>query len=192
MLHAHISLLPADRSLFSSSCRILRMIFHIETKLERTLSDPVRQATRRKSFYPRPIAKIRVATPFPAAILVGYRGIFLSGPCAPPFSDRWPVTMIFLASPRRRERVKESRVKCVEEKRRRGPPDGSLLPVCVRVHGEVSSSNKRKVALRDLLLLPRTHPPPSACVPLPPLLRPLSLSRTRTTAAIVPSVQTVE
>ena len=59
----------------------------------------------------------------------------------------------------------------MSKKKKRGPGDSSLLPVCVRVHGEVSSSNKRKVALRDLLLLPRTHPPPSACVPLPPLLR---------------------
>lgn len=40
----------------------------------------------------------------------------------------------------------------------------TVLPVCARVHSEVSSSNKRKVALRDLLLLPRTHPPPLAFV----------------------------
>ena len=55
-------------------------------------------------------------------------------------------------------------------KKKKKVDDGSVLPVCARVHGEVSSSNKRKVALRDLLLLPRTHPPPSACVPLPPLV----------------------
>lgn len=86
--------------------------------------------------------------------------------------------------------------------------DDLILPVCARIHDEVSSSNKRKVALRDLLLLPRTQPPPSVCVPLPPLLsfrlslslllllsfslslsRSLSLSlsasRTRTTPVIV-------
>lgn len=121
----------------------------------------------RKFLYPICTAKSRITTPFSAKSIRRSSDIL---------SSFRPLNMLQYASI-----ASFQFLDTLDRKGEEGLMSHLALPVCVRARGEVSSSNKRKVALRILLLLPHTdhhNLPPS-----PPLSYRSSSSFSSTTAS---------